>query len=119
MLRVVMNVLLNAYDAARPVGGAVAVRAERSADGRTVRLVVEDTGPGFAPDYLAAGVFRPFRSTKADGLGIGLYHSRSIVQAHGGAIEAGNRPEGGARVVITLPSTHHGVAVASAGREAS
>ena len=119
MLRVVMNVLLNSYDAVGPGGGVVAVRAERSPDGRTVRLVVEDTGPGFAPDYLADGVFRPFRSTKTDGLGIGLYHSRSIVQAHGGAIEAGNRPEGGARVVITLPSTHHGVAVESAGREAS
>lgn len=119
VLRVVVNVLLNAYDAVRPVGGTVAVRAERGGNGHTVRLVVEDSGPGFAPGLLADGVFRPFRSTKADGLGIGLYHSRAIVQAHGGSIEAGNRPEGGARVVITLPSTPVGVGVAPAAREAS
>lgn len=119
MLRVVVNVLLNAYDAVGPVGGTVAVRAERGADGRSVCLVVEDSGPGFAPALLADGAFHPFRSTKPDGLGLGLYHSRAIVQAHGGAIEVGNRPEGGARVVIALPSTPAGVAVARAEREAS
>lgn len=119
VLRVVVNVLLNAYDAVRAVGGTVAVRAERGADGGTVRLVVEDTGPGFAPALLPDGVFRPFRSTKANGLGLGLYHSRSIVHAHGGSIEVGNRPDGGARVVITLPSTPVGVAVERAVREAS
>jgi signal transduction histidine kinase len=64
-------------------------------------------------------MFRPFRSTKPDGLGIGLYHARSIVLAHGGALEAGNRPGGGARVVITLPGAPPSVAGERAEREAS
>jgi PAS domain S-box-containing protein len=119
MLRVVVNVLLNAFDATRPVRGRVTVRGEAAPDGDSVRLVVDDTGPGFAPDYLAHGIFRPFRSTKPEGLGIGLYHARSIVLAHGGAIEAGHRPGGGARVVITLPAPPPGLAVERADGEAS
>ena len=119
MLRVIVNVLLNAFDATRPVRGRVTVRGEAAPGGHGARLVVDDTGPGFAPDHLAHGMFRPFRSTKPDGLGIGLYHARSIVLAHGGALEAGNRPGGGARVVITLPGAPPSVAGERAEREAS
>lgn len=119
MLRVVMNVLLNAYDATRPVRGTVTVRGERGAGDTTVRLVVEDTGPGFAPEYLARDAFRPFCSTKAEGLGLGLYHCRAIVQAHGGGMEADNRAGGGARVVITLPAAAHGAVDERGAREAS
>lgn len=102
MLRVVFNLLLNAYEA-MPDGGRVTVRGEDEADGPYVRLVVEDTGPGLAPSYLEHDLFQPFRSTKLGGLGLGLYQARAIVEAHGGTLQAANRHPRGARFTIRLP----------------
>ncbi len=104
MLRVIFNLLLNAYEAARD-RGRVTLRGEMEPDGRWVRLVVEDTGPGFPEAYLEKDVFQPFRSTKAGGLGLGLYQAKSIVDAHGGTLEVANREDGdGARVIVRLPA---------------
>jgi C4-dicarboxylate-specific signal transduction histidine kinase len=76
---------------------------------RTMRLgeaaigvEVEDTGHGIPPDSLNQ-LFQSFFTTKRDGMGIGLAVCRSIIEAHGGTIEATNRPGGGARFRFTLP----------------
>jgi signal transduction histidine kinase len=70
-----------------------------------VRLVIEDTGPGLTQAYLNHSLFRAFRSTKPDGHGLGLCQAKSIVEAHGGTLEATNRDDGpGARVTIRLPA---------------
>ncbi|MNC96436.1 Sensor protein FixL [compost metagenome] len=63
---------------------------------------VADTGSGIAPD-VAANLFKPFLTTKSQGMGVGLSISRTIVEAHGGEIWAENSPGGGAVFSFTLP----------------
>ena len=63
---------------------------------------IEDTGPGIAADHRNQ-LFKSFFSTKPGGMGIGLAICRSIVEAHGGAIEAANATQGGACFRILLP----------------
>ena len=67
-----------------------------------VEVVVADSGPGLDP-LTANALFEPFHSSKEQGLGVGLSICRTIVEAHGGTIEAGQRPEGGAVFRFTLP----------------
>ncbi len=104
MLRVIFNVLVNAFDAVKQEG-QVTVRREHDGSEEYVRLVLEDDGPGLDPAYAVNDLFRPFRSTKPDGLGLGLYQAKHIVESHGGTLALTNR-EGrpGARVTIVLPA---------------
>jgi two-component system, chemotaxis family, CheB/CheR fusion protein len=67
-----------------------------------IRTEVADTGPGLT-DQASADLFTPFSSTKANGLGVGLSISRSIVEAHYGTIWAEANPGGGAKFCFTLP----------------
>ena len=60
-----------------------------------------DTGPGIAPE-VAEQLFQPFVTTKRTGMGVGLSISRTIVEAHGGRIEATSREGGGTVFAFTL-----------------
>jgi signal transduction histidine kinase len=73
-----------------------------SGPGQQACLTVTDNGSGIASGLLER-IFDSFFTTKPQGLGVGLSVSREIVAAHGGCIEAANRPEGGAVFRITLP----------------
>jgi len=98
----VENLLDNAIRAT-PAGGTVTVEAVECPEG--VRIVAEDTGPGF-PDSIRGREFEPFtRADPAadDGAGLGLAIVLAVVTAHQGTVEARNLPGGGARVTITLP----------------
>ncbi len=97
--QVVLNLLKNAAEAAGP-GGHVSVEIRE--DGGGVVVVVDDDGPGIAPQARER-LFEPFQSTKPKGTGLGLAVSRAIARAHGGDIEAGASPWGGARFVLRLP----------------
>jgi two-component system, NtrC family, sensor histidine kinase HydH len=102
--QVVLNLLLNALDAA-PEGGEVRVRIEGgspSAGGDWLALRVEDDGPGL-PTGEAPDLFAPFVSTKETGVGLGLPICKRIVEDHGGAVGAANRPGGGAVFTVRLP----------------
>ena len=70
--------------------------------GGTAEFRVEDSGGGIAGERLPT-LFETFTSTKPGGLGIGLAISRTIVEAHGGRLSAGNRAGGGAEFRVTLP----------------
>jgi len=102
--QVLINLLLNSLDAlsnATEHRRHIAIQAERSKDDIVV-FSVEDNGDGFDPDRLS-DLFVPYYTTKADGIGLGLSISKTIVEAHGGRIHAKNTPSGGAWVMFSLP----------------
>jgi two-component system sensor kinase FixL len=103
--QVLMNLVLNASDAVageeRPNLRTVVVRTEKH-DGESIRVTVRDFGPGLPEDV--EQLFEPFHSTKANGLGVGLSISRSIIAAHGGRVWAFNNADGGASFSFTTPT---------------
>jgi signal transduction histidine kinase len=76
---------------------------------RHVCFRVVDRGRGLSDD-VQAQLFRPFFTTKKNGMGVGLSICQSIVQAHGGSIGCENNPEGGATFFCCLPSTEDAAA---------
>ncbi|MHC2017695.1 PAS domain-containing sensor histidine kinase [Methylobacterium sp. CM6247] len=102
--QVLLNLLINAAQ-------AMAATAERDRmltvaaamdDAGHVHVTVTDTGKGIASDAMER-VFRPFFTTRADGMGMGLAICRSTVEAHGGRLWASEQQSPGARFDFTLP----------------
>jgi putative PEP-CTERM system histidine kinase len=98
---VVTNLLLNARDAMGQ-DGTIRVRTD-SADGR-VALTVADNGCGMTPAFLKDSLFRPFQTTKTKGLGIGMFQSRMVVEAHGGSIQVDSEAGKGTTVRVSFPA---------------
>lgn len=67
-----------------------------------VEIRIDDSGPGISPDKMTR-IFEPFYTDKEKGIGMGLAVCLRIVTAHDGAIQAANRPGGGASFVVRLP----------------
>jgi putative PEP-CTERM system histidine kinase len=101
MQKVVVNLVLNACEA---VGADGKVVVETSCPGGWVILVVSDNGGGMPPDFIASRLFRPFQTRKKDGMGIGLYQSRMIVEAHRGRIEVESKEGEGSTFRVLLPA---------------
>jgi signal transduction histidine kinase len=106
LVQVVLNLLVNAGDALEEYGvrgGEVCVRALD--EGERVLLLIEDNGPGFAPEVLPR-LFEPFFTTKGPdkGTGLGLNLSRELVAQCGGVLQARNRPGGGAHLRLEFPA---------------
>ncbi len=91
------HVLQNAIDA-NPRDGTIQFACRLTANG-SVEIELRDHGTGLT-DEVSQRMFHPFFTTKQHGTGLGLAVCRRIVQAHGGAIEAKNHPDGGAMVTI-------------------
>jgi putative PEP-CTERM system histidine kinase len=99
--KVFRNVLLNAIQSLPNGDGSVEVSVSRPANGK-VTTSIKDTGCGIPPEQLQ-NLFRPFQTTKKQGMGIGLCHTRSILEIHGGQIRIESQVNAGTRVDIELP----------------
>ena len=101
--QVLVNLMMNAIDAmadTAPDRRRITLRNQISAG--SVKVSVGDVGPGLPAD-VSGQVFEPFVTTKTNGLGIGLTIARTIVEAHGGQMDARDNPDGGAIFSVTLP----------------
>jgi signal transduction histidine kinase len=105
ILQVLANVISNSLRFT-PEGGRVTISGER--DAADIRLSIVDTGTGIPAGALDS-VFERFsqagRKDRRGGLGLGLYISRCIIEAHGGRIWAESQPGAGAKIVLALPAT--------------
>lgn len=102
--RVFLNLVENAVQHS-PAGSVVEVGVQPVEQGGRVAVScrVADQGSGFRPEDLARA-FEPFFTRRRGGTGLGLPIVRRILAEHGGTVEAGNRPEGGAFVEVLLPA---------------
>lgn len=97
---VVINLVLNAREAVNGSGEIIVATGRQ--DGSAV-LSVRDNGCGMSPDFVRRSLFRPFQTTKKTGMGIGLFHCRMIVEAHGGRIEVETHEGKGTQFRVVLP----------------
>ncbi|MFL9911743.1 PAS domain-containing sensor histidine kinase [Paraburkholderia sp. RL17-337-BIB-A] len=103
--QVMLNLLLNAFDAMNevpPVDRVVCVTL-KSADNGMVLIAVRDRGHGLTADKLDK-IFKPFFTSKPQGLGLGLSISRSIIDMHRGRLWAENNNDRGATFYVALPA---------------
>jgi len=96
------NLLLNAIQSLPKGQGAVEVTVSEEVAGK-ITTSIRDTGCGIPPERLET-LFRPFQTTKERGMGIGLCHTRSIIEVHGGQIRIESQVNAGTRVEVELPT---------------
>ncbi len=100
MRKVLMNLLLNALEAS---GEDDEVEMEVGANGSPF-IRVCDKGCGMEERFIRVKLFQPFSTTKNNGMGIGLYQSQQIIEAHGGDIEVRSTPGEGSVFTVRLPA---------------
>ena len=99
--QVILNLLSNAVKSTEE--GTISVSLEKKEDNDHVVISLKDTGTGIDPEILPR-LFTKFATKSFTGTGLGLYISKSIVEAHGGKIEAENNSDGrGATFAFSLP----------------
>ena len=105
--QVILNLIINACHAVQhlnPDKRQIRVLTKME-DGHAIEISVIDSGRGI-DEKILAHIFQPFFSTKEKGLGMGLAINRTIVEAHGGRLWAGNSPGDGAVFCVSLPIAH-------------
>jgi len=120
--QVLLALLVNAMQAMPQAGGNIWLATSSSEQDHKVCITVRDDGPGISAEILPR-IFEPFLTTKESGVGLGLAISRSILERHGGSIEAQSDAGRGTTFTLTLPGEPEaqafvspGEAVASTGR---
>ena len=100
MHKVVINLLLNAKEA---IAGGGEICVTTSHGGGWAECAVSDTGCGMSREFIETRLFKPFQTTKPKGMGIGLFHCKTIVEAHGGRIEVESEEGKGSTFRVFLP----------------
>ncbi len=96
------NILLNAIQSLPKGEGSVEIKVTHPNNGK-ITTAIKDTGCGISPEQLQR-LFRPFQTSKKQGMGIGLCHTRSIIEVHGGHIHIESQVNAGTKVEIELPT---------------
>lgn len=96
----VVNLVINAKEAMSSRGE---MRIETRSDDGGVTLAVADTGCGMTPHFMSNSLFRPFKTSKKNGLGIGMFQTKTIIEAHGGRITVRSEPDEGTTFSVWLP----------------
>lgn len=99
--RVIGHLVQNAFDA---MEGAGTVSVSSWLDESRVIIEVADTGAGMTPEFVRDELFKPFRSTKATGMGVGAYESLQYVNELGGQIDVDSKVGAGTRIRVSLPA---------------
>jgi len=95
---VVKELLENSLDA-----GSTRIRINIEAGGKKL-IQITDNGCGIPQEFLETSLFRPFQTTKKRGIGIGLFHSKLIIDAHKGRIEVKTSSGAGTEFRVVLPA---------------
>jgi signal transduction histidine kinase len=98
--KVVTNLILNASEALMNDGKIRITTGQK--EGWAI-LSVSDNGCGISKEFIERSLFRPFKTTKKHGMGIGLFHSKTIVEAHQGRIEVESEEGRGSTFRVMLP----------------
>jgi len=96
------NIILNAIQSLPQGEGSIEVKVTHPNNGK-ITAAIRDTGCGIPPERLQS-LFRPFETTKKQGTGIGLCHTRSIIEVHGGHIRIESQVDAGTKVELDLPT---------------
>jgi C4-dicarboxylate-specific signal transduction histidine kinase len=111
--QVMVNLIINAVDATRGISdGPREILIRSGEEAGCVVVSVEDTVMGFTPEQMDR-IFEPFFTTKAQGIGMGLSISRSIIENHSGELRASRRTPRGAKVEFVLPTVGGGSAASA------
>lgn len=97
---VFLNILTNAAEA---TAAGEEIRVSFRQDRAGLAVVIADNGSGIPMPFLENGLFRPFKTTKKDGFGIGLYQCKTVMEAHGGTIEVESEEGEGASFTLKFP----------------
>jgi putative PEP-CTERM system histidine kinase len=100
---VIENLVLNALEAMVQPGGTLTIEAGYTTSGAPT-FSVSDTGPGMSRSFVDNRLFRPFATTKKNGIGLGLYTCREVVRASGGTIDVQSVEGAGTTFRVVLPS---------------
>jgi nitrogen fixation/metabolism regulation signal transduction histidine kinase len=103
--QILANLITNGLEALTGLQGGcleISTRQQRADGAASAVICVRDNGPGFRKELLGR-LFDPYVTGKPRGTGLGLAIVKRIVEEHGGHIEAENRPEGGAKILVFLP----------------
>jgi putative PEP-CTERM system histidine kinase len=97
---VIRNLIINAQELLRDHG---MVSISTCIENENIIIEVKDNGPGMSKEFIKNKLFKPFQTTKKKGLGIGLYQSKTIIEAHSGRIGVESQVGRGAQFRIYLP----------------
>lgn len=101
LTQALLNLVINAIQAVEHNGQVALLACHGRPDG-CLMIEVRDNGPGVPAEKFST-IFEPFFTTKPEGSGLGLWIAQQIAMAHGGAIQVGNLPAGGAVFTLYLP----------------
>ena len=105
--KIVVNFIINAEEAIDAEG---TIKVATTYENGRIEVSITDNGCGMTEDFMRKSLFRPFKTTKKKGLGIGLFQCKKIAEAHGGKIEVKSKKGEGStfRLILPLDGKHKG-----------